>query len=57
MKTLFTSYKCDQSEPIIQMIIKRWKLLNPDFNIMIWFLMFQKPFLFQNQIPYMLSHS
>ena len=33
MNTLFTSYKCDQSEPIIQMIIERWKLLNPDFNI------------------------
>tara|TARA_Y100000816_G_C25944551_1_gene492670 strand:- start:92 stop:748 length:657 start_codon:yes stop_codon:yes gene_type:complete len=33
MNTLFTSYKCDQSEPIVKGIIEKWKILNPNFNI------------------------
>lgn len=33
-KTLFTSYLCSKEEPIIQEIISKWKLLNPEFNVL-----------------------
>jgi mannosyltransferase OCH1-like enzyme len=34
MLTLFTSYLCNKEEPLIQDILTKWKLLNPNFNIL-----------------------
>lgn len=33
-KTIFTSYKCDDNEPIIQSILGKWKSLNPSLNVL-----------------------
>jgi mannosyltransferase OCH1-like enzyme len=33
-RILFTSYLCDISEPIIELIINEWQILNPDFKIL-----------------------
>jgi mannosyltransferase OCH1-like enzyme len=33
-KILFTSYLCNISDPIIQLIIKTWQALNPDFKVL-----------------------
>ena len=32
--TLFTSYLCDKKEPIIQNILSKWKILNPEHEIL-----------------------
>ena len=32
-KTLFTSYKCDINDEIIQSILKKWQHLNPNYTI------------------------
>lgn len=32
--TIFTSYKCDIKDPIIQKILNKWKLLNPTINVL-----------------------
>lgn len=32
--TIFTSYKCDIKEPIVQKILNKWKLLNPTINVL-----------------------
>ena len=34
MLLLFTSYLCNNKEPLIQDILLKWKSLNPDFNIL-----------------------
>ena len=34
IKTIFTSYKCNSDEPIIQSILGKWKLLNPSINVL-----------------------
>ena len=31
--TLFTSFKLDKNNHIIKSILKEWKILNPDFNV------------------------
>ena len=33
MNVLFTSYKCNESDDIVQKIIKRWKKLNPTYIV------------------------
>jgi len=33
IQTIFTSYKCSINEPIIQLILNKWSMLNPDKNI------------------------
>ena len=33
VKVLFTSYKCENDDPIIKNIIKSWSVLNPNYNI------------------------
>ena len=33
-KTIFTSYKCNGDEPIIQNILGKWKTLNPSLNVL-----------------------
>jgi mannosyltransferase OCH1-like enzyme len=33
-RILFTSYLCDISEPIIELIINKWQTLNPDFKVL-----------------------
>ena len=32
-KTLFTSYTCDKSDPILQKILTKWEGLNPDYEV------------------------
>ena len=33
-KCIFTSYKCDADEPIIQSILGKWKMLNPSIKVL-----------------------
>ena len=32
-KVLFTSYMCEESDPILQQILNQWKILNPNYEI------------------------
>ena len=34
IKSIFTSYKCGEDEPIIQNILSKWKSLNPSLNVL-----------------------
>lgn len=33
-KKLFTSYLCDESDPLLQEILNEWKELNPDYEVL-----------------------
>ena len=33
-KTLFTSYLCERDEPLVKNILLKWKLLNPNYNVL-----------------------
>ena len=34
IKTLFTSYKCEKEDTIVQSIIKKWSILNPSYKVL-----------------------